>query len=482
MSNYKHGVYGEYIPSTEQISNSTTTIPIYIGTAPVHRLKNYTSSVNKALLINNAEEAALKLGYSENDNFREFTLSAAIYAHFKNKVNPIGPIICINVLNPATHMEALKVPASVTLTNGKAELPADTIIGTVVIDTKELGRDYDLSYTSSGTLLLSSMGQGLGASATVQYSKIKPANIVAADIVGSYDTATGVRKGLYCIGTVYEELNIVPNILSAPGYNHMAEVHNKLLELRAKIGGQWDTIVVSDLDTSTVTTIPEAIRVKGESNFNSNFEKLCWPMHKCNGKLIWGSIMTIVRMQQTDSQNGGIPFESPSNKPIDISGLALADGTEVKLNLDTANLLNAEGITTALFYGGRWVVWGPHMANFKHGITKKPEEIFDVNIRTNIYLNNSFKLRNAHLVDTPIARNDIDAIKNNEQIRLNSLISERKLLYAKVDFIATENPIGDLMNGNFVFDSMVTNTPPGKSITQRVQYTSAGLNSLVGGE
>ena len=99
MSTYKHGVYGEYMPSNEQIVTTSNTIPIYIGVAPVHRVLDSNNKVNKPILISSLEDAHFELGYSDNDDFNKFTLSASIFAHFKNKVQPLGPIILINVLS-----------------------------------------------------------------------------------------------------------------------------------------------------------------------------------------------------------------------------------------------------------------------------------------------------------------------------------------------------------------------------------------------
>ena len=158
-------------------------------------------------------------------------------------------------------------------------------------------------------------------------------------------------------------------------------------------------------------------------------------MGKMQGKNVFMSILAIVRTQQTDVKNGGVPCETPSNKAIDITGLVTDSGEPVKLTIEIANKLNSKGITTALFYGGKWVLWGPHMSNFEHGETNKPEEIFDVNRRMDIYLNNDFKKRNADKIDSPMPRNDIDALINTEQIRLNALVSEGKLLFGSISFL-----------------------------------------------
>ena len=53
-------------------------------------------------------------------------------------------------------------------------------------------------------------------------------------------------------------------------------------------------------------------------------------------------------MGKTDSDNGGCPAESPSNKSLQIDRAMLADGTTVLLDLAQANYLNSNGIVTAL--------------------------------------------------------------------------------------------------------------------------------------
>ena len=479
MNTYKHGIYGEYMPSNEQIVTTSNTVPIYIGVAPVHRVLDSKNKVNKPILISNLDDAQTELGYSDNDDFNKFTLSASIFAHFKNKVQPLGPIILINVLDP--NLNKLEVEATETpVLNKKIVLGADVIVSTINIDDKILGTDYKTDIDSiTGNIIITFLTD-VESSVTLNYSKVN-INITPQDIIGSYDSNTGERKGLYCIQTVYEDLNIAPNILCVPGYGKEITVRNKLLELSKNIGGQWDSIIYTDLDPS-ISNYNQALEKKSSEGLSSIDEKLCWPMGKMQGKNMFMSILAIVRTQQTDVKNGGVPCETPSNKMIDISGLVTDSGEKVKLTIEIANKLNSKGITTALFYGGKWVLWGPHMSNFAHEETNKPEEMFDVNRRMDIYLNNDFKKRNADKIDSPMTRNDIDALINTEQIRLNALVSEGKLLFGSISFRSSNNTVSDLMQGNFVFDTLTTATIPAKSLTQRVQYTSQGIQDMIGGE
>lgn len=479
MSIYKHGVYGEYRPSNEQIVTTSNTIPIYVGVAPVHRVLDGSGKVNKPILISSLEEAQVELGYSDNDDFNKFTLSASIFAHFKNKVQALGPIILINVLNPNSNKVEVESTETAVL-NKKVVLGSDVIVSTINVQEKILGTDYkiDIDFITGNVII--TFITDVEATVTLSYSTVT-INTTPQEIIGSYDSNTGMRKGLYCIQTVYEELNIAPNILCVPKYGKEMTVRNKLLELSKNIGGQWDSIIYTDLDPS-ISNYNQALEKKSTEGISSIDEKLCWPMGKMQGKNVFMSILAIVRTQQTDVKNGGVPCETPSNKIIDISGLVNDSGETVRLNIEIANKLNSKGITTALFYGGKWVLWGPHMSNFEYGETNKPEELFDVNRRMDIYLNNDFKKRNADKIDSPMSRNDIDALINTEQIRLNALVSEGKLLFGSISFKNSNNISSDLMQGNFIFDTVTTATIPAKSLTQRIQYSSQGIKDMIGGD
>lgn len=479
MSIYKHGIYGEYMPSNEQIVTTSNTIPIYVGVAPVHRVLDGSNKANKPILISSLEEAQFELGYSDNDDFNKFTLSASIFAHFKNKVQALGPIILINVLNPNSNKVEVQATETAVL-NKKVVLGSDVIVSTINIQDKILGTDYkiDIDFITGNVII--TFIKEVESTVTLGYSTVN-VNTTPQDIIGSYDSNTGERNGIYCIQTVYEDLNIAPNILCVPKYGKEVTIRNKLLELSKNIGGQWDSIIYTDLDPS-ISNYNQVLEKKSTDGLSSIDEKLCWPMGKMQGKNVFMSVIAIVRTQQTDVKNGGVPCETPSNKQIDISGLVNSSGESIKLNIEIANKLNSKGITTALFYGGKWVLWGPHMSNFDHGQTNKPEELFDVSRRMDIYLNNDFKKRNADKIDSPMTRNDIDALINTEQIRLNALVSEGKLLFGSIAFRSSNNIASDLMQGNFIFDTVTTATIPAKSLTQRMQYSSQGIKNMIGGE
>lgn len=99
---YKHGIYTERVSNAGSLTaRAQGTIPVYIGTAPIHLTTDYATGgsdkVNTPILINSFKEAEQKLGYS--NEWDKFTLCEAVYAHFMNTIRPIAPIIVINMNN-----------------------------------------------------------------------------------------------------------------------------------------------------------------------------------------------------------------------------------------------------------------------------------------------------------------------------------------------------------------------------------------------
>ncbi len=467
---YKHGIYGERISSKETIFNSKN-VPVYVGVAPVHRVNG---AVNKPILIKSVDEAIEKLGYKSDDDFSKFSLSAAVFGHFENGIKPVGPIVVINVLNP----EGISASGTVDIINGIGIIKEDVVNGSLTVDGKVKDIDYKTEYTEEGYLKVIGITLTNGIE-NITYSKIDVSAITETEIVGTYNADTGIRTGIQAIDDVYEELNLIPSIISAPGYNHKPKVEQALVTKTSKISDRWEVICFTDIDPDAADTLNKAFEWKKTNKYNSFAEKTCWPKGVIGNKEVWMSVCAIVAKLQTDIGNNDIPYETPSNKPIDITGM-VANKKSIKLSLKTANELNEKGITTALFSGGKYVLWGPHMANYEYGVTNKLEEIFDVNIMMSKYLLNDFHARNMGIIDSPMTRNDIDALINSEQMILNSLVSDGKILYGEIKFIPTENPKTDVLSGDFKFDTLVTNTPPSKSITNRVQYTSLGINTLYG--
>ena len=76
------------------------------------------------------------------------------------------------------------------------------------------------------------------------------------------------------------------------------------------------------------------------------------------------------------------------------------------------------------------------------------------------------------------ARAMADTIKNREQEKMDALAAMGAFIGDPVvDFKASENSTAEMVEGNFVWGFKGTPTPPFKSGTLKVAYTTAGFDS-----
>lgn len=485
---YQHGAFAEIMATKEFIPpKGVGTLPVYFGTLPIHQMMEYGDKVNKPILISSLKEAQMKVGSS--DNWKSYTLCEAIYAHFKNNIKPIGPIILINVLDPEVHRlkpksKTAATTATVQITNGIGYIQTETaIIKTVAIADKVMGTDFKVEYMPDGERIrLTALDETLGSSVEVTYSEVDPLLVEASDIIGGV-SSEGKRTGISVVELVYQNYNMIPTLFCAPKWSKIPEVDTALKAASQKINGHWYAYVNSDLESTESITIEKAKDAKSKTGYTSSNESPSWPMAKNGeGKVFHLATIATVTMQWVDFENGNVPYETPSNKPIDIVGLVLENGDAIEFDQMQANDLNSKGIRTASYWGGRWVLWGSHTGEYEYGKDMDKKNIFDCSVRMLQYIANTFQSRYGIQVDKPMNRAMVDTILNDMQEWLDNLIAQGKVLHGQMAFEESSNPVSDVVEGDFIFDIATTTTPPGKSITAKICYTSQGINVLFGGE
>lgn len=472
MSEYRHGVYADQEDSRDYTSPSGVgTVPVYIGRAPIHQLADYKGKTNVPILITSYQDGRRKIGYS--DLWSNYDLCEAVYAHFCNAVNSVGPIVVINVLNPDDKKNETQQTATAKFVKRTATISSpNVILSTVTIEGKVINVDYSVEYADDGlSVQLKDLKGGLD-SVPVKFYEVDPSGVAETDIV------TGINQG---IPRIYYDLSLVPTILCAPGWSQKATVFAALVAMQDKINGHWYSWINADLDSAAVKTIDTAIVAKEAYETETGAAALLWPMAKKSNRIFHASTLNTVTMQWVDYQNNNVPFETPSNKQIDIDSLCLADGSAIQYDQTQANRLNANGIDTMTYWEGVWRMWGPHTMKYAEGININVRDVFDCNVRMTRYVENTFQRRYGVEADKPMTRGRKDSILNDFQAWLDSLIQDGALLLGSVEFQETDNPVSDLVQGNFEFLTEFTNPVPGKSIGNKVRWTSAGLNSLFGG-
>lgn len=473
MSDYKHGAYAAEGGQQDYTTPTNVgTIPVYVACAPVHQLADSHGAVRAPLLINSWQDAIRKIGYSEL--WADFGLCEAVYAHFRNNVRAIGPIVVINALDPDEHRATEETTKALTFVKRTAVIDDPyVILNTFEIEGKVSGTDYRAAYSDDGQqLVVKDLTGTMTAGASAAYFRVEPSTVADADIVQCVQEV---------IPLVYYASSQIPTILCAPGWSHKPAVFTALVNSQAQINGHWYAWINADIESSTVKTIDSALAAKDAYADSSAACALLWPMAKKGTRKFHASVLNTVTMQWVDFDNGNVPYETPSNKRIDIDGLCLADGSVISFDQTQANELNAAGIDTVTYWEGTWRMWGPHTMLYSFGGSVASSDIFDCNVRMRHYVSNSFQRRYGDIVDKPMTRSRKDSILNDFQAWLDALIQSGALLAGSIIFNEADNPASDLVQGNFEFSTTFTNPVPGKSLNNTVRWVADGLTSLLGG-
>ena len=175
MSEYLHGAYGRIQAVGARVADKSLQAIVYVGTAPVHNLalgSGESYPVNKPIVVNNIAEARKYFGYSKD--WAKYSLCEAMHVHLEEK--GVGPLVLINVLDPAKHFKQTESTESKTPSDGAFTLSdADLIdVDSITVGTKVKGTDYTVAVNSANnTVVVTEKASGtLGTSAlTVTYNK-----------------------------------------------------------------------------------------------------------------------------------------------------------------------------------------------------------------------------------------------------------------------------------------------------------------------
>ncbi|MDR2648749.1 MAG: hypothetical protein LBB94_03405, partial [Clostridiales bacterium] len=222
----------------------------------------------------------------------------------------------------------------------------------------------------------------------------------------------------------------------------------------------------------------------------------------------------------TDANHENVPYKSPSNELIKITGTVTedlnsvravlsdsADNTEdayldengdvqgayltlegdaqkahreIFLDQPQANYLNSIGVCTAINMNG-WRSWGNNTSIYPASTDIKDRYI-PVRRMFN-WWGNTFILTYFQLVDDSINLRLIDAVVDSENIRANGMQAKGMIASGRIEFDADENPITDILNGQIHFRQKLAFFPPAEAIINTLIFDPTALkNYLAGGD
>lgn len=478
---YFHGVRAREIP-TSIISPAQTTagLPVAFGTAPLH-LATEPAEPNKPVICYSYEEAVRQFGYSRE--WDKYTLCEAIYSEFQ--LYGVAPIVLINVLDPEKAKTAVTDSNGHDVSNDKTVVIADAVIlSSLKVKIAAAGEplilntDYTAAYNDNEQLVISVIPGGALDSATklyCDYDKIDTAKVTEDDLIGGID-ANNKNTGLELINEIYPRFSIVPGILAAPGWSEKPKVAAVMKAKASNINTVFKCTVLTDIDTEQVKTYIDANLWKNSNSYTGIDQVVCYPCVRMSDSIFHMSTHVMGIIGKMDAANGDIPYQSPSNLAMQATGICLKDGTEVVLSLDQANLLNSQGIYTALNFVGGWKGWGNYTGAYP-GNTDIKDTFIAVRRMFN-WLGQTFILTYWQKVDAPLNKRFVDTVIDSEQVRLNGLVAQEYLLGADIKFLESENPTTDLMNGIFRVHRSITPPVPAQVIETIDEYDVNNFNSL----
>lgn len=461
-----------------------SSIHFIVGTAPVHAVGG---KVNEPILAYSYAEAVQAMGYSED--WKKYDICEEIYTSFKLYQN--GPIVMVNVLDPKKHLTEENT-LDTELVAGVTELPFEAVADTVVVkgyeseevltEEYEKGTDYDLIY-ADGVLRLERIEGGKITTDTtklnVKYKAVDPTKVTKADIIGGYDVSTKKSTGFELVDSIFPKYRIVPTLFLAPNFSHDSEVAAIMSAKAENINGLFVGKALIDVDTTVAKDYTEVAEWKNKNNITQPSELLAWPMLTLGGKLYHYSTHLAGSMSATDANEDlgkGTPCESASNKSLQIDGMALADGTEVLLDLTKANYLNSQGIITALNLMGGYVSWGNETACYPAN-TDVTDYFYCVS-RMFGWVANSVILSVWNKVDRKLNKRLIESVVQSLNLWLNGLMADEVILGGRIEFLEEENTETDLMAGIAHFHIYLTPPSPAKELDFVLEYDVSYLENL----
>ena len=450
-------------------------IPFFVGAWPCHTAGGTAGQLH---LAHSFEEARGLGGYSAHwrtaDGKPTWNLCQAMYAHFK--LFGMSPAVFCNVFDPAKHKEA-KDAAEFPVADHTTTLPMEVICdealvvksgdATLVKDT-----DYEVFYDAEHCVIeLTKDGSAYDATAlTVSYNAAKPEAITAADVEAAVERIEECKT----------RFGLVPDLICAPGWSRIPTVAAVMAAKAPAVSGLFKAKAVVDIDTDATTGASDYAKVLEWKNKNGYTDKnmiVCWPLAKVGEYIFDYSVIACGVMARVDADNGGCPYESPSNKSIPITGLCVKDGTEVNLSIQQADTVSyAAGVVTALNFDG-WVLWGNYT-----GCWPASSDVSDYFICTNRmmdYVCNTFVNTYWSSLDRPLKRVHIDAIVNSFNAWLAGLTHDGKLYGGQIRYEAASNPTANLLAGKFRLDTHMASPVPAQQIDMHVEFDVEQLTAAL---
>ena len=450
------------------VTQGSTGIPFFIGAAPKHTA---AASDGDLVIVYSFAEAVEKLGYSEN--FDVWGLCEAMYGHLR--LAAMAPAVFCNIFDPTKH-KAAAAAKDYDVEDHCIRLPDFIDDSSLIVKSGETtvpATDYTKSYDGTDLIVALKSTSTYYAATTLNAA----GNKADPDAITIEEAEAAIERIEEC----KTKFGVVPDLIAAPGLSETASMALLMAAKAPSINGLFKGKAVVDLpsDATNGASTPGAVRAKAQAlGYTDENMIVCWPMVTVGEKRMHLSTVLVGLIAATDAENGGVPFESPSNKALPITGCVTADGTEVNLSVGQADVVSVgAGVVTALNYDG-WRAWGNYTGCHTAGETDVAKVFLCTN-RMMDFICNAFVNTFWFYVDRPLTSVLVDAIVNNFNSWLAGLTGEGALLGGEIAYVGDNNPTGELLAGKFRLDARAAAPVPAQRIDFVIEYDAELLVSAL---
>lgn len=450
---YRHGVYtSEVSTSIQTAAPVDSALPFVIGTAP--------RQVGPVLITSWARYCAA-FGVPENVDINgpEFSRGGTLTNFAYYWFILAGRSDCILQSLPA--MKYSSKPFQVKVGAGFVEARFDVQLGLVAASGRDTARKavesgsghisydsgtskYSVTYGSATaaitndtyiapiTLTLDGVSVTISLVAVADNSSITagvlpvPASGLDFELYAYGEVAesiTPITGAIQSIHTIYERFNRVASILLIPG-PYFTPNYDALPAAMAaavsNIGGRFKGVALCELPAGDKLTASAGVPVEDvpdEKSSTSPYIIYSWPNVGVGDFRFPSSVALAAAINATDGQYGGLPYVSPSNKPLPVTGAYCMIENEdeqiveepVFLTRDDVNTyLGAYGITGFRNTAQGWVAWGDNTAAFP-GSTDVKDYMIPIRRMFN-YVSNQFQVFADARVDMPLNLRQLEGV------------------------------------------------------------------------
>ena len=349
------------------------------------------------------------------------------------------------------------------------------------------------SLTDASTKLGLALGDGYNLSEALEaafsiagISKVTciPISNEQAPVKSDYLGDAALGTGIYAYEEMLRNAPSATNLVCLPSVTD-GEILNAMLALCKNADGLYASYLIYDLpltdsELNASNYIVPATIVKNKT-ISDMYGTAVWGQIRTSaGHDISGAAVRASLMAKADA-NYGVPARVGGNIEVpSIQGVVGLKGEEkviAKIPRSSANELSADGICTVRRRGSTYVTWGDHTSAFAGGTVTDELARFENRIRMNAMLKNRWVMRYEPIIDSPLTLQMRNDIVNSEQDYLNGLVATGALIgEPKCEFRAESNKFDDIVQGNFTWDIVVTETNPLKYMLARIAFSVAGLS------